>query len=104
VADWLFLGISLAAGVGSAVVHFTGLWATVRRIPRSSRPTFLLLGSSIARTVFTLTVFFVVATIDLRQLPFCLVAFLLTRLVVLGLLGRQVSPALAEGRPYATDS
>jgi F1F0 ATPase subunit 2 len=97
VTDWLFLGISLGAGCALAVVHFTGLWVTVRRIALSSHSTLLLLGSSVARTLLTLTIFFGIATVDPRQLPFCLVAFLLTRLGILRLLGRHVPPAVPEG-------
>jgi len=87
--DWLALGISLAIGTVAALLHFGGLWLTVRRIPSSSRPALLMLGSSLARTGLTLTGFFAVATVDSRQLPLCLVAFLLTRVGLLRRLGRQ---------------
>jgi F1F0 ATPase subunit 2 len=98
VTDWLSLGASLVAGSSLAVVHFVGLWLTVRRVPSSSRSLLLLLGSSFARTGVTLTGFFVVASVDSSQLALCLAAFLLTRVVVLRRLGGQVAPALNTGR------
>jgi len=93
VTDWLLLAMSLAVGLALSLVHFAGLWVTVRRIPTSSSPALLLLGSGIGRTVFTFTGFYLVASVDSHQLPFCLVAFFVARLALMRRLGSQRAPA-----------
>ncbi len=86
--DWLSLGVSLAAGLALGVLHFAGLWVTVRRMPTFRWPVLLTFGSFLARTAVTLSGFFLVARTDWRQLPVCVAVFLLARVAVL----RQLRP------------
>lgn len=47
--DVLPLFGALAAGVALGIVHFGGLWLTVRRLPAARRPWLWTLGSTLAR-------------------------------------------------------
>lgn len=53
--------VGLAAGAGAGTAFFTGLAATVRRLPDTSRPVALVAGSVVARFVLLAVVLVVLA-------------------------------------------
>lgn len=48
--NWWHLGVSVLAGAVLAILYFGGLWLTVRRLPRVSRPALWTVASFIIRT------------------------------------------------------
>lgn len=79
----LTLLLSLGEGFLLGALFFTGLWFTVRLLPRSSRPLLLMLGSSMLRVVVALLLFGWIAAGDWRRLGAALLGFLLARTFLL---------------------
>jgi len=78
-----FLLLSLVAGMLLAGIQFTGLWLTIKRLPRSSRPSVLAMGSHFLRLAITLAGLAVIALAgDWVHLVAALVGFVLGRVVV----------------------
>ncbi|MFP4082143.1 MAG: ATP synthase subunit I [Candidatus Aminicenantes bacterium] len=81
--EWPMLILSLAAGAGVGIFFFGGLWWTVRRLPRSSRPVVLTVSSFLVRTGVSVAVFYLlVRGGHWERLLVCLAGFLLIRLVL----------------------
>ena len=53
----LSLLISFGVGMALGVVHFAGLWHTVKQLPESKHPFVSLLGSFLARMALLMTGF-----------------------------------------------
>ena len=77
------------------VVFFGGLWWTVRRGVRSSRPASLFFFSMLLRTAFVLTGFYMVAATGWKLVLACFVGFIAARLVIKA----RVSAKAAENAP-----
>lgn len=87
--DAMRLAIGLASGLVLGLLFFGGLWWTVRRLPRSSRPVALYLGSMVVRAGAALAGFYLVLTYyDWPQLAAALVGFLVVRVALV----RMASP------------
>jgi F1F0 ATPase subunit 2 len=67
------------AGALLGTVYFGGLWLTIERIQRTSRPGILLFASFIVRLGVAMAGFYLVAGGELGRLAACLAAFLVTR-------------------------
>lgn len=104
VTGWLPVAVSLTVGVVLGVIHFSGLWLTVRRLVMSRWPALVIFGSFGGRMAVSLSGFFLVARSDRAQLPVCLAAFLLTRLAVLRSLRPPAPGSLIGGDVYGTES
>jgi F1F0 ATPase subunit 2 len=74
--------VGLLAGFGLGVVFFGGLWLTVRALPRSTKPTALMLGSFWARTILVVAGFAAAAAGNWQTLILCLLGFTLARFVL----------------------
>lgn len=57
----LIYALGFLAGAGLGFFYFGGLWLTVKKVPVSSNPKWLLFWSAVFRLAFTLTIFFVAA-------------------------------------------
>jgi F1F0 ATPase subunit 2 len=79
------LAAALAAGVLIGAIFFGGLWWTVRRGVTAKNPALWFLGSSLLRTSVALAGFYFVAHGDWKKLLFCLLGFLIVRVIVLRL-------------------
>lgn len=77
---------ALAAGVLIGVIFFGGLWWTVRKGVTANNPALWFLGSSLLRTSVALTGFYFVAHGDWKKLLFCLMGFLIARVIALRLM------------------
>ena len=78
-----FLLLSFAAGMLLAGIQFTGLWLTIKRLPRSKRPSLLATGSHFLRLAITLAGLVVIAMMgDWVHLVAALVGFVMGRVVV----------------------
>ena len=77
------LAAALAAGVLIGAIFFGVLWWTVRRGVTAKNPALWFLGSSLLRTSVALTGFYFVAHGDWKKLLFCLLGFLIARVIVL---------------------
>jgi F1F0 ATPase subunit 2 len=85
----LLLIISFGVGVALGVVHFTGLWHTVKHLPDSRYPFASLLGSFLARMVLLMTGFILLMNGRWESLSAALLGFLLAREILVRRLGRN---------------
>ncbi len=72
----------LAAGVIGLILgtgYFAGLWWTLGRVSRASRPTIWLAGSFLIRVVLIMAAFYLLLLQGLAALAVALVGFLLAR-------------------------
>lgn len=92
VNDILLLLLAGVAGAALGLVFFGGLWYTVRRLLKSSRPLLLLVVSFVVRTSLTLSGFYLLISgqsSDWKHLLAALVGFFLVRVLLM----RQLGPA-----------
>lgn len=76
-------------GIGLGVFFFGGLWLTINRLHSSEWPIFLTLGSFLFRSAVCIMGFYLVVGTGLEGLAFALAGFLLTKIVLVGRLGRH---------------
>jgi F1F0 ATPase subunit 2 len=75
----LWLLMSFAAGIVLGVIHFKGLWVTLRRLPGLRRPFRALIGSFLVRTSLVMSGFYLVMNEGMEQLAAALAGFILAR-------------------------
>ncbi len=80
---------SFTFGIGLGVFFFGGLWLTMNRLQRSQRPELLTLGSFLFRSLICILGFYLLVEIGLEALAFALVGFIITKMVMVGRLGRH---------------
>ena len=73
--------LPLSAGVGVGLFYFWGLWWTVRLVADSRHPYLWLMGSFAVRTAFSLTAFYLVMGKDWVRLLFCILGFMVVRII-----------------------
>ncbi len=73
--------LSVLAGLALGVMFFGGVWWTVRRVLVSSRPAGLMLISMLVRTGLVVAGFYLVSDGHLQRLLFCLMGFMIARLL-----------------------
>jgi F1F0 ATPase subunit 2 len=81
----LTLALALWAGVMLGAIFFGGLWWTIRKGVSSQQPALWFLGSLMLRMCLTLAGFYFIARGHWDRLLFCLIGFVLSRLVVIWL-------------------
>jgi F1F0 ATPase subunit 2 len=74
--------IALVAGIALGLIHFGGLWWTVRQVPTARRPGTLLLVSFVIRTAVMLAGTFWVMDGRWERLAACMVGFLVARVIL----------------------
>ncbi|MEB3322643.1 MAG: ATP synthase subunit I [Synechococcaceae cyanobacterium] len=74
---------ALLAGFGLGVLFFTGLWFTVRALPRSSHPLLLMVGSAVLRLAALLPALALLAGNSWLRLGAALLGFLLARTLLI---------------------
>ncbi len=77
------MAVAFLAGIWLGAVYFSGLWLTVRRLPRSRYPVLLLLASYVGRMALVLFGFYIVMDGYWERAAACLAGFLLARALVL---------------------
>ena len=82
-------------GVAIGAAFFGGLWWTVLKGVRTSRPALLFLASFLLRTTFVLIAFYLLGTTHLDRLAACLLGFVLGRALIV----RLTRPAMTNGKP-----
>ena len=80
--ETLRLALALVAGVLLGAIFFGGLWWTVRKGLSSKWSALWFSGSVLLRTGVVLAGFYFIARNDWRNLPACLLGFILARLLV----------------------
>jgi F1F0 ATPase subunit 2 len=90
----VYLSLAALAGLVLGLFYFGGLWLTVRKIPCSGNPGFLVLVSFAVRLLVTLYGMYLVMAGEWERLVACLTGFLLMRIVLTRVLG----PARGESR------
>ncbi len=79
---WLFLVLSLLAGILLGAIFFGGLWWTVQKITVDSRPYFLFVVSFIVRTVVVLAGFYFLLIAGWQYLLAAIAGFLVARTIL----------------------
>lgn len=74
---------AILAGIALGIVFFGGLWWTVQRAGRSSKPALWFVGSLLVRVSIVMIGFYLVGAGQLLQIGMCLVGFVLARVGVL---------------------
>ena len=80
---------SFTFGIGLGVFFFGGLWLTMSRLPGSRAPMLLTLGSFLCRSAVCILGFYLLVETGLEALAFALAGFIVTKMVVVGRLGRH---------------
>lgn len=86
------MAIALLAGSAIGLFYFGGLWLTVTRIPSSSNPHLLLIGSFGLRLAVSLAAFYSLTPWGWQALAVAMAGLLVTRLVLTRVKGK-VPPA-----------
>lgn len=79
---WLYLSLSVLAGVLLGMIFFGGLWWTVQKIAAGNNPYLLSLASFVLRTALVMVVFYLLLQADWRYLPAALAGFIIARTVL----------------------
>jgi F1F0 ATPase subunit 2 len=77
------LVLALAAGALVGGLFFTGLWFTVRRLPRAANPMLLMLGSAVLRLGLVLPALAFIAGGSWGRLAMAILGFLAMRTVLI---------------------
>lgn len=88
-SDIALLISSLILGIFLGAVYFGGLWMTLTRLPESGQPALLALSSFLLRSAICLLGFYLILGSGLEGLAACLAGFVLTKLVLVQILGRR---------------
>ncbi len=102
---WLWIGkgaVAAVVGVLLGLFYFGGLWWTVGRVMKSSRPGVLILVSFIVRTAVTLAVLFLILQMHWALAVGSVAAMILTRVVLVVKLGRL--PAITDKQQGGSDN
>jgi F1F0 ATPase subunit 2 len=93
----IVIGLVLAAlaGVLLGAFYFVGLWLTIQNMDRFKNPAVLFGVSFLLRTLLVLAGFFFVSGGRIERLAACLVAFFITRQIILS----SAQLAKKHGRP-----
>jgi F1F0 ATPase subunit 2 len=76
------LAMVFAAGIGTGIFHFGGLWVTVRLVPRMRRAVLMSFLSFAGRSGISLILFYVVMNGDPTRLMICVAGFVLARMAL----------------------
>jgi F1F0 ATPase subunit 2 len=77
------LALSFFMGVVLGTFYFGGLWLTIKRLPRSTQPTLLSLGSFFVRSLVCILVFYLIIGSGIGALLLCLAGFVLTKIALI---------------------
>ena len=77
------LALAFAAGAVAGGIFFTGLWFTVRRLPRATNPVLLILGSAALRLGVVLPCLVLIAEESWARLGVALLGFLAMRTLLI---------------------
>jgi len=80
--------IPFAVGGLIGWVYFSGLWETVRRLPETKSPHWFMILSYLARTVFALGGFYILADGQWERMIAALVGFFIIRAILVRRFGR----------------
>lgn len=80
--ETLRLALALVVGLLLGAIFFAGLWWTVRKGLSSKWSALWFFGSVLLRTGIVLAGFYLIARNDWKNLPACLLGFILARLLV----------------------
>ena len=79
----LTLALAFVAGAVVGVIFFTGLWVTVRRLPRATHPIPLMLGSAALRLGVALPALALIADGSWRRLGMAVLGFIAIRTLLI---------------------
>ncbi len=96
--DLIRLGLSLLAGAAIGAGYFRALWWTIERLSHARRPALLLLGSSFARIVMAVGLFWVISGGRWQRLLACVLGFMIARLVMIRACGPHATAPDADDR------
>jgi F1F0 ATPase subunit 2 len=89
--------IPFIAGIFISVFYHSGLWWTVKSLPRSRSPVLLSIGSFSLRMTVTMAVFYIVMQNDWRRLAVCLAGFMAVKFVMTQIIGNTSASASGKG-------
>ena len=95
-SDGWGLLFALLVGLGLGAFFFGGLWWTVQRGMRSTRPALLFLSSMLLRTLVVVVGFYLIAGDDYQRLIAALLGFIVARLIATRLSRRKEVEKVAQ--------
>ncbi len=86
VTDLSTLALSLAFGAILGFIYFYGLWVTLKRLPGSSQPALLSLGSFLGRSIVCVLGFYLILAFGsgIYALISGIVGFLIAKIILIG--------------------
>jgi F1F0 ATPase subunit 2 len=73
---------ALFVGISNGLLFFGGLWWTVQKSISTKQPALLFAGSYLLRTLFALTIFYLIGRGNWQRLLVCLIGFIAGRVLV----------------------
>jgi F1F0 ATPase subunit 2 len=86
--------LAFTAGLALGAFYFIALWRTVKKLPDSSRPLRLMLGSFALRMAVVLPGFYFVMGGQWERLAMALIGFILIRVILTRRLGLGINKAV----------
>jgi F1F0 ATPase subunit 2 len=84
--DFIINMFCLAAGALFAIFYFQGLWLTLKKLPNTSLPMLLTMGSFLGRTALSVMGFYLVVTmVNLEGLIISIIGFAATKFTIIHL-------------------
>ncbi len=100
-SNFLYLFMSLPLGFLLGILYFSSLWWTVRQLPTTQQPIFLILGSFIARLSIAIFGFYLVMNGSWERLLVALLGFVFARSILIRRWRpRNISKKLANNIDY----
>ena len=83
------------AGLALGLFYFAGLWVTLKRLPHKHSPARFILTSFLARAAVVTAGFYLIMDGQWQRLVICLLGFMITRSLMLRILGPEKIPGQA---------
>jgi F1F0 ATPase subunit 2 len=92
--------LAVSAGLVIGLFYFGGLWLTMRHLPKTQRPTLLLIASFFGRLGLSLAAFVVVANGRWQRLLVAILAFFVMRFILVNTWGVEREEEVKHGPEY----
>ena len=87
---WLWLGISVIAGLSIGAIYFFFMWQTVKNLTEHERPKFHMIITGFLRVLLVSGAFVLVANGDWLRMVGCLLGFMIARYVGVDKIKRKI--------------
>lgn len=86
---WLSLFFAFIIGIITGIFYFGGLWLTVKKVTKVTKPYLLLIISFFLRLIIILLIFYFVFKQNILNILPCLIGFFLVRFISLNIVSQK---------------